>query len=188
MEHFPIKVIQWVAWSIIMAIIFAIIVKSRKKDLLTNTTNNLSLPTYVFIIGLVDFCFFLAIALISNIFPNGTESIATTLIFLGFSLLGLLLIYMYYIEKFSYNSTEINYTKFNGRKIKIDLSTVNSIKYQASMQWIVITYNETKKSYFATMLKGIKPFSEMILKNINHKKIDENTLLILNRIKNGEVV
>jgi len=188
MNHLSSKIIQWSLFSIIMTIIFYLIAKSRKKDLVNNSSNTLSLPLYVLIIGLVDFIFFMAIAVLSNVFSNGTESIGTTVIFLAFSLLGLLLIYFYYIEKYSFTNKEIFYKKFTGKKVIIDISTIKSVKYQASMQWIVIKFNSSNKSYFATMLKGIRPFSDMILTNVEIGKIDSKTQEILKRIKNGEVV
>jgi hypothetical protein len=182
------EVIQWGSWGIIMAIVFSLIAKSRRNDLKINSSNILCLPSYVLIIGLSDFVFFLGIALISNIFPNDTATIGTTITFLGFSLLGLLLIYAFLIEKHSYDDMKIVYTKFNGKKTEIHWSNICNVKYQASMQWFVLESNDGKKSYYVTMLKGIKPFLEMLIKKLDSQKIDSNTFLVISKIQNGEVI
>jgi hypothetical protein len=182
------QVVQWAIWGIIMSLIFSLLTKIRKKDMNIKYDSKLSLPLYVMIIGAVDFALFAAFAFISNIFPNGTESLVTTVLFLCFAFLGIILIYAYYIEKFTYDSTEIRYRKFTGKKVSIKWKDVVAIEYKASMQWIKIRDDKGGCGYFSTMLKGLRQFSEMILDNVNHKNIDAKTLAILDRIKRGEIV
>lgn len=143
--------------------------------------NRLALPLYVFIIGLTDFLLFTTLALVSNLFPNGTESLETTMIFVVFALLGLLLVYAYFIERYSYDADAILYRKFMGRKITIHWNEIDSVTYKAGMQWFVVEYGG-KKSYFALMLKGIYGFARMILKHSGKYQIDPKTLSMLEEL------
>jgi len=188
MKQLIISVIQWIVFVIIMTTFYALVAASRKKDLATNSSNNLSLPLYVLVSGIVCFLLFMVLLVGSLVFPNGTESIFTTVGFSFFSLLGLLLIYTYFVQKMTFTNTEIHYTRFNGKKVRISFSSITRVSYQTSMQWIVIEYNNSEKSYFSTILKGIRPFSKMLLQNINNDKIDSITHMILTRLNDGEVV
>jgi len=180
--------IEWVVFGLVMTLIFSLMKLNKKKDLESNVGNTLKLPLYVFFIGLIDFLLFGGFALFSNLFPNGTESVATTAIFIGFSLLGLFLVYVYFVEKYTYDENEIIYRKMTFRKIKIEWKSVESVKYSTGMQWFVIKRDDGKKAYFAVMLKGMKPFSEMILKKVSHEKMNYKTLETLESIMNGNVV
>ncbi|MGP1603793.1 MAG: hypothetical protein ACTTGZ_05120 [Treponema sp.] len=182
------NIIEWVIFTAVMTLIFSLMKKSKKKDLECNTGNILKLPLYVFFIGLIDFLLFFSIALFSNIFPNGTESALTTVLFITFSILGLLLVYMYFVEKYTYDENEIIYRKITFRKTKIEWKSIDSVNYSAGMQWFVIKCNNGEKGYFHVMLKGFKPFSKMILQNIPHNKMNHKTLETLDLISNGNVV
>ena len=160
------NIIEWVIFTAVMTLIFSLMKKSKKKDLECNTGNILKLPLYVLFIGLIDFLLFFSIALFSNIFPNGTESALTTTLFITFSILGLLLVYMYFVEKYTYDENEIIYRKITFR----------------------IKCNNGEKGYFHVMLKGFKPFSKMILQKVPHNKMNHKTLETLDLISNGNVV
>ena len=88
------NIIEWVVFGLVITLIFSLMKRNKKKDLEANVGNTLKLPLYVFFIGLIDFLLFGGFALFSNLFPNGTESVATTAIFIGFSILGLFLVKM----------------------------------------------------------------------------------------------
>ena len=56
------------------------------------------------------------------------------------------------------------------------------------MQWFVIKCADGKKGYFSVMLKGMKPFAELILQKVSAEKTDFKTREMLNSLKNGNVV
>ena len=96
--------------------------------------------------------------------------------------------YVYFVEKYTYDENEIIYRKMTFRKMKIEWKSVESVKYSTGMQWFVIKCDDGKKAYFAVMLKGMKPFSEMILKKVSHEKMNYKTIETLESIMNGNVV
>ena len=51
-----------------------------------------------------------------------------------------------------------------------------------------IFFSDGKKGYFSVMLKGMKPFAELILQKISTEKTDFKTLEMLNSLKNGNAV
>ena len=174
--------------GILISFIFFLMKRNKKKDLDTTTGNTLKLPMYVFIVGLIDFLMFAGFALFSNLFPNGTESAATTILFSAFALLGLFLVYMYFVESYTYDEYAIIYRKINFKKISIKWNSIVNIKYSPAMQWFVIQCVDGKKGYFSVMLKGMKPFAELILQKVSAEKTDFKTLEMLNSLKNGNVI
>ena len=181
-------IIRPVITGILISFIFYLMKRNKKKDLDTNAGNTLQLPMYIFIIGLIDFLMFAGFALFSNLFPNGTESAVTTILFSTFALLGLFLVYMYFIEKYTYDEYAIIYRKINLKKISMEWNSIVNIKYSSAMQWFVIKCADDKKGYFSVMLKGMKPFAERILERVSAEKTDSKTLEMLNSLKNGNVV
>ena len=181
-------IIRPVITGILISFIFYLMKRNKKKDLDTNSGNTLKLPMYIFIIGLIDFLMFAGFALFSNLFPNGTESAATTILFSAFALLGLFLAYMYFVEKYTYDERAIIYRKINLKQITIEWNSIVNIKYSSGMQWFVIKCADDKKGYFSVMLKGMKPFAELILQKVSAEKTDSKTFEILNSLKNGNVV
>lgn len=175
------RLIQWIISSMIGSLILALIKNWGTGNTCAKIGNRLALPLYVFIAGLTDFVLFAAFALVSNLFPNGTESLETTLIFVAFALLGLLLVYAYFVERYSYDADKIQYRTFTGKKIIIGWNEIECVTYKAGMQWFVIEYGG-KKSYFALMLKGIKGFARMILKHSGKYQIDPKTLSMLEEL------
>ena len=174
--------------GILISFIFFLMKRNKKKDLDTNTDNRLKFPTYVLFIGLADFLLFFSFALFSNLFPNGTESAATTILFSAFALLGLFLVYMYFVEKYTYDERAIIYRKINLKQITIEWNSIVNIKYSPAMQWFVIKCSDGTKGYFSVMLKGMKPFAEMILQKVAAAKTDIKTHETLISLKNGTVV
>ena len=174
--------------GILISFIFFLMKRSKKKDLDTNTDNRLKFPTYVLFIGLADFLLFFSFALFSNLFPNGTESAATTILFSVFALLGIVLVYMYFVENYTYDENAITYRKINLKKITIEWNSIVNIKYSPAMQWFVIKCSDGTKGYFSVMLKGMKPFAEMILQKVAAAKTDIKTHETLISLKNGTVV
>ena len=174
--------------GILISFIFFLMKRSKKKDLDTNTDRKLKLPTYVLFIGLIDFLLFFGFALFSNLFPNGTESAATTILFSIFALLGIFLVYMYFVENYTYDENVIIYRKINFKKITIQWNSITDIKYSSAMQWFIIKCSDGTKGYFSVMLKGMKPFAETILQKVAAEKTDSKTRETLISLKNGSVV
>ncbi|MGI0529751.1 hypothetical protein [Treponema socranskii] len=181
-------IIRPVITGILISFIFFLMKRSKKKDLDTNTGNTLQLPMYIFIIGLIDFLIFAGFALFSNLFPNGTESAATTILFSAFALLGLFLSYMYFVENYTYDEHAIIYRKINFKKITMEWNSIVNIKYSSGMQWFVIKCADDKKGYFSVMLKGMKPFAELILQKVSTEKTDFKTREMLTVLKNGNTI
>lgn len=159
------NIIEWVVFGLVITLIFSLMKRNKKKDLEANVGNTLKLPLYVFFIGLIDFLLFGGFALFSNLFPNGTESVATTAIFIGFSILGLFLVYVYFVEKYTYDENEIIYRKMTFRKMKIEWKYVESVKYSSGMQWFVIKRDDGKKSLFCRHAKR----NETVFRNDSKK-------------------
>ena len=181
-------IIRLVITGILISFIFFLMKRNKKKDLDTNTDKRLKLPTYVLFIGLIDFLLFFGFALFSNLFPNGTESAATTILFSVFALLGIFLVYMYFVENYTYDENAIIYRKINFKKITIKWNSIVNIKYSPSMQWFIIKCGDSTKGYFSVMLKGMKPFAETILQKVDAGKTDSKTRETLISLKNGSVV
>ena len=168
------RLIQWIISSMIGSLILALIKNWGTGNTCAKSETGLRFR-------FTDFVLFAAFALVSNLFPNGTESLETTLIFVAFALLGLLLVYAYFVERYSYDADKIQYRTFTGKKIIIGWNEIECVTYKAGMQWFVIEYGG-KKSYFALMLKGIKGFARMILKHSGKYQIDPKTLSMLEEL------
>ena len=78
--------------------------------------------------------------------------------------------------------------KINFKKITIEWNSIVNIKYSPAMQWFVIKCSDGTKGYFSVMLKGMKPFAEMILQKVAAAKTDIKTHETLISLKNGTVV
>lgn len=174
--------------AMVLCIIFGISRKNKKKDLDTNTGNVLKLPKLIFIIGLIDFLIFTGFAVYFSFFNNQENSLSVILVFLAFALLGLVLIYFYFVHQFTYDEEKFIYRKFYLKKINIKWEDISSIKYSTSMQYFKIICTDGTKAYLDIALRGFKPFAKKLLSSVDHSKMDPATVDTLYKIKDGQVV
>src|SRR5690349_19619935 len=90
--------LQWALWGVAMTLVMGWISRSRLRCRQSEGPQSLSQPLPTLIIGVVCTGFFLAIAIISNVTSNPTATWLTTSIFIGFALLGVPMISLYFTD------------------------------------------------------------------------------------------
>lgn len=179
---------QWAIWGALMALAFFLIDRSRKRDMKRDFGRTLNLPAYVLVVGVLDFGMFAGFAVFSNLFPNDTVTIWSTLVFCAFASLGAYMLYAFAVERHSYDDEKLVYVRFSGAKRELRWDDVRSVRYTPSMQWFVLEDGAGKRYYLATILRGMKPFCALLKARVEPGRIHYLAHEALDKLAAGQVV
>lgn len=125
----------------------------------SETMEKIRLPKYYLWVGVLSMVFFAALAVLSNVFPNGTESLWTTFVFTSFVLLGLSIVIAYVNWRIELYGVYFVYRTFFGRRYELLFSDI--IRVKASENTIRV-YMERKCFYVDLHAVGIESFLQKL--------------------------
>jgi hypothetical protein len=178
-------VIQWGIWLVLMTVIMGWLARSRTRVAAAADGNEIKHPRSIFIVGLVGFLFFFAIAIISNVFGNGTETWWTTAIFIGFALLNGLLIADFYLARHRLIEGGLEYGRLFGRRGTIGWNEVTRIHYSPSMKWFRIEAGTGRVARISAMMTGLPEFAKAVLAHVPQSAIAAPTYNVLYQTSEG---
>jgi hypothetical protein len=125
----------------------------------------------VAILGAVISLFFIGIAAASNIYPNGTATIWTTLSFLGFAGLALILVVAHFRDWHIASDEGLNYARlFVGRR-DLKWRDVISVRYSRNLHCLGIKASNGT-AYISAIIGGKPVLSHLILAHVSASAID----------------
>lgn len=149
-------------------------------------------PVSVLWIGIIDMVLFGCAVVLSNLYPgvdsNGVKLLkanpGTTLIFLGFAGLGLLLVAMYLRERCSIGTEEFAYRTFLKRGV-LRWQEISSVNYSASLQWFRLVDQSGKVVHVSILFTALPEFAAAVLKRVPQDKIELETRRMLSQLIEG---
>ncbi|HAR44782.1 MAG: hypothetical protein A2072_07150 [Nitrospirae bacterium GWC1_57_7] len=177
-------IIQWVVWGLAMTVIMGWLAKSRQKAGV-DTGKVLQHPRSTLIIGLVCGGFFLALAVLSRLFPGKDGSIWISLFFLGFSLMGAVIIVEYVRVRHHLEPHGLRFQPLFRAPGTLLWRDVSSVRYSPSAKWFRIETRRGQVIRVSAMLTGLPAFAQAALQEISPPSMDSATRRILEETAAG---
>lgn len=167
-----------------MTVIMGWLAKSRQKAG-ADTGSVLKHPRSTLIIGLVCGGFFLALAVVSHLFPGKDGSLWISLFFLGFSLLGSVIIVEYVRVRHNLEPQGMRFQPLFRAPGTLLWSDVSSIRYSPSAKWFRIETRRGQVIRVSAMLTGLPAFAQAALQGISPPSMDAATRRVLEETAAG---
>lgn len=179
------QIVQWTIWGILMAVIMGWLGSQRTRPDTETPPGHLRHPAGVLAIGVVCATFFVALAVASIAFDNGTGGWGVASAFLSFALAGGLMILEYCRVRHNCSSNGLTYARLFGKGGFIGWHNVSSIRYSESMKWFRITATTGEIARVSAMLKGLPCFADLVLRHVHSPAIDDDTRAVLQQTADG---
>jgi hypothetical protein len=176
--------IQWAVWLGATTLVMGWLARSRLRPHGLNA-GVLEHPASTLIIGVVCTLFFCALAVLSFLFPGRTGSGLVSLTFVGFALLGVLLIVDYVRVRHSLQPGGLHYTPLLSPTWTIRWDEVTRIRYSQAAKWFRIDTVGGRVVRVSAMLTGLPEFAKTVLREVPPSRIDANALPILEQTAAG---
>lgn len=168
-----------------MALVMGALARSRKKPRTPTEGNTLVHPKGILIAGVLCTGLFVTCAVLSFDARTGGPRVALT--FLALALLGVPLIVDYYRARHTLTATGLDYgTMFKGRHM-LRWADVTSVRYSHASKWFVIESPGRPVARISAMLVGLEKFSQEVLKQVPHRRIEPDALLVLKDAAQGNL-
>ena len=141
-------------------------------------------PFPVFLLGFGTFSLFGSITVLSAVFPNGTATAWTTLLFLTGTLLGFLFLLEFIRARHTIysgplHSSGIEYGRMFGGRKRMSWLSVRKVRYRRFLRWFTLESATGDIARISVSAVGIVEFADEILECIEPHKIDERTRRLL---------
>lgn len=181
-----IELIKWSLWAVLMVAVTGWLARYRSRAAVKVEAGRLVQPVTMLIIGLVCIAFFGGIAILSNLYPNKSVTVWTTSAFIGFALMGVPCITLYFTDDHRLTRQGLSFTTFYGARKFIAWSDVASVRYAPTMKWFRIETHAGTVARLSSMLVGLPAFAQAVLSNVPPSAFDEFAAEILDATANGE--
>ena len=171
--------LKWAIWGLLMSLIMGWIARSRLQPAGAGDSQQLRHPPSTLIIGLLGFVFFVAIAVISNVFANKTTTWWTTAVFVGFALLSLPIIGDYFAARHEVSAEGLRYGRLVGAGGYVAWSELKRVEFSPSMKWFRLESRRGTVVRLSVMLRGLPEFARLVLDQAPRTAIDAHSLPIL---------
>lgn len=180
------RVITLTVEVVLGSLIVGWLARGRLRKRPRTEAKHLAHTTRFLIFGLVCFALFVGLAALSHFGGNETSSVWTTLGFLGFASLGLLMLVEYSRARHELIYGGLSYGRTLGSRGKIKWSEVSRVRYNPWMQWFKLETRSRTVVRVSAFVTGLSAFADTILKNVSAEAIDSNTLKILVETAEGK--
>ncbi len=177
--------VQWIVWFVLMTLVMGWLARSRSRIRAASDNALLYHPTSTLIVGLVTGGLFLGIAVLSYLFPNTTGSLAITLFFAAFALLGAVLVLEYVRVRHCLESGGLSYQKLFGKGGRLRWNEVARVHYSETAKWFRIVTVNGEVVRVSVMLVGLPQFARAVLDEIPPERIDPETKPVLEKTAAG---
>lgn len=142
-------------------------------------------PLSVLFIGAAGTALFSFFAIISNLVPNPTTTVGTTVCFLSFALLGGLLVVEYLMDRHELDSLGIRSRGFFGQIKSASWNDISRIGFNQNLQWFHLRTKDGRLWHVTAMLVGLPAFGKLILAHVNPAAIDDDLKIMLRELDNA---
>ena len=142
-------------------------------------------PLGVLLIGAADIVLFSFFAIVSNLVPNPTTTVGTTVGFISFALLGVLLVVEYLMDRHQLDTRGIRSRGFFGQINSAAWSDISRIGFNQSLQWFHLRTKDGRLWHVTAMLVGLPAFGKLILAHVNPAAIDDDLKTMLRELDNA---
>jgi hypothetical protein len=146
-----------------MAAIMGWLGRNRLQRRADSEAHRLVHPHGTLVVGAVGFGFFVALAVLSNLYPNDTATWWTTTIFLCLALLSVPIVMAYFIDKHAVSESGLAFTTLLGARKRMRWEEVRSLRYGPLMKWFVVEANTGDVARISIMLMGLPEFARLAL-------------------------
>lgn len=180
------SVLQWALWGVIMSAVMGWLGRSRLRARPVRDAHILTHPASTFIVGLVTFALFAAIAIASNVYRNSTTTWWTTAIFVAFAMLAGCMILEYFVVKHELAKDGLWYNGlFRWRRRHLRWSDLRAVRYAPGMKWFRLETHAGDVARVSAMLMGLPEFARLLLEHAPPGVIDTDSRLILEATAGG---
>lgn len=177
-------VIRWGVWLVIMAIVMGALGRSRLKQRPPSESDELRQPVAILWVGVVCTLMFGAFGVLSQFTGKGATW-WTTLIFVGFALLGVVVIADYYLARHTISEQGLAYGGLRGRRGNMRWDEVRSIRYASTMKWFRLEDVHGNVARLSAMLIGLPEFARLALDQVPSDAVDDFTWDLLDQTASG---
>lgn len=178
-------VLQWGLWLLVMTLVMGWVARARLRARCASAANVLEHPTSTLIIGLVCSGFFLAVAVLSYLFPGKDGSIWISLFFVGFALLGVPLLIEYFRVRHHLEPGGMRYRSFLGKSGTLRWNEVASVRYAPAAKWFRLETRRGEVVRISAMLTGLPEFARAVLLEVPMLSIETETRTLLEQTASG---
>ena len=169
-----------------MAVVMGWVARSRLRARPESETKTLRHPLSTLAVGIVGAAFFFGIAIVSNtIGKNASSTIWTTLTFVFFGTMSLLMVADYFFARHSVTESGINYGRMLGQRGVLAWIDVKEVRYAQVMKWFVLTPTNGRPIRVSAMLMGLPEFATQLLAHVPESRIDVQTRDVLRQTSAG---
>ncbi|TAL29663.1 MAG: hypothetical protein EPN97_13170 [Alphaproteobacteria bacterium] len=179
------QALQWPLWFAIMGFVMAMLGRSRMKRRPGEATNVMRSPKLMLILGIICTVFFVALAILSQIFPDkdasglpGKPNPVYAYWFLGFASLGLPVIANHFRERHRIEPEELHYRTLTKEGV-LWWRGVTKIRYSAAMKWFRLEGANGEVVRISVSLTGLPEFARVALEKIPPESFDAFTRKVL---------
>jgi hypothetical protein len=180
-------VLQWGIWAVLMTIVMGWLAHTRTHPRPAGEAHSLAHPRSTLVIGLICGGFFLALAVLSAMFPGKTGSPLITLFFLAFAALGLPLVLDYRNARHTLTPDGLRYGRMLGEGGRLRWAEVRRIHYSEAAKWFRLELAGGEIVRISAMLKGLPEFAAAVLAQVPPAAIDPDTRAVLQATAQGEL-
>ena len=186
-------VLQFAVWCVVFAAVMHWLGRSRQRGLASDG-GAMRMPASVLAIGLAVLCLFTALAVLANLYPGidsqgqhlDAQNPAVTLAFIGFSLLGAIVVYDYFVERHSFDETALSFNTLTRRGV-IAWDDVARIGYSDAAKWFRLVMADGRVIRISVMLTGLEKFALTVLRQVPPERIDPPARTLLENAARGEL-
>jgi hypothetical protein len=179
--------IQWALYGVLMSLVVGWIASSRTRARPAGEARRLQHPPSTLILGMLGLTFFLALAILSKVYDNGTGGPVVTGVFLGFAALSLLVIAEYCVARHELTSDGMHYGKLTGARGSLKWSEVTHVTYSPSMKWYRLQASNGAVVRISAMLMGLPEFAREMLAHVARPAIDDKSWSMLQATARGDL-
>jgi hypothetical protein len=160
---------------------------SRRRARSAAETGQLRHPVSTLIVGLLGCGLFVALAILSVGYDNGSGGPLVTGVFIGFAALSLLVVADYYRARFELSADGMNYGRLFGARGSLKWRDVTQLTYSGTMKWYRIETASGEVVRLSAMLSGLPEFAREALALVPSYAIDERAQAMLRATASGEL-
>jgi hypothetical protein len=179
--------IRWGGVALLTSLVMRWMAASRKRAPASEQSGRLRHPLSTLILGTLVFAFFAVLAILCNVYDNGTAGPLVTAVFLGFGALGLVLVAEYCRARHELTSDGLNYGRLFGPRGQLLWQDVVRVSYSPGMRWFRIETSAGSAARISAMLTGLPEFARAVLTHVPGYAIDEATRTVLESTSQGEL-
>jgi hypothetical protein len=179
--------LQWGIWAVAMSVAMGWLARTRTHAAAPHEAHSLAHPRSTLIVGLVCGGFFLALAVLSALFPGKTGSPLVSLFFLAFAALGAGLILDYRNARHTLTTDGLRYGTLLGGAGQLRWADVRQLRYSQSAKWFRLELADHRIVRISAMLRGLPEFAAAALAQVPQAAVDAETQAVLEAIAQGDL-